>query len=79
MADKESSGGIVNKEYHVISATSDGIVDLGQVNKDGIVSGYKVRPHQRVPAPVPHFFQMDRPPLDPQEDITTPRMRQRVG
>ena len=79
MADKESSGGIVNKEYHVISATSDGIVDLGQVNKDGIGSGYKVRPHQRVPAPVPHFFQMDRPPLDPQEDITTPRMRQRVG
>ena len=75
--DKDGKLQPVNKDYHLISSTVDSSVEQGKVNGNGVVSAFKVRCGES--AIKPHYFQMDRPPLDPQEDITTQRMRQRVG
>ena len=61
-----------NKDYKCLADTSDAKVECGKVNKDSVCSAFKVTSGLPAGSPVPHYFQMDKDPVDPSLDAFKP-------
>ena len=48
-----------NPNYNLLSKTADGMITMGEVNPDNVISGIKLRVGNPG-APVPHYMQMDK-------------------
>ena len=56
---------VVNKDYRTVASTGDALIETGKVNLDSVVSAFKVTSGLPAGSPVPHYFQMDKNPVDP--------------
>ena len=56
---------VVNKDYRTVTSTPDALVEVGKVNPDKVVSAFKVTAGHAAGTKVPHYFQMDKTPVDP--------------
>ena len=61
----DSNAGVVNKDYRTVASTGDALIETGKVNLDAVVSAFKVTSGLPAGSPVPHYFQMDKNPVDP--------------
>ena len=59
---------VTNKDYVIVACTDDGMIELGKVNGDGVISAFKVTSGLSAGKIPPHYFQMDRDPKKPGEE-----------